>query len=201
MSPPQRRRFERPLGERRYRKLFVISTEGAKTEKEYFHRFKAEQYPVLIKCLDSKHKSSPLQVLDKIKTYLAAEQPNEPLEAWVVVDRDNYREQDLAEVVAWAKANSNYHLAVSNPNFEYWLLLHFENSRRSLSSKECLRLLRKHWSDYNKGVDHRKISDTCIMEAIARAEQQDHPDGEWPDTTGTRVYKLVKQILEASQPS
>jgi hypothetical protein len=30
--PPKRRRFQRPLGERRYRKLFVIAVEGVKTE-------------------------------------------------------------------------------------------------------------------------------------------------------------------------
>lgn len=32
----QTRRFQRPRGERRYKRLFVIATEGNKTEKQYF---------------------------------------------------------------------------------------------------------------------------------------------------------------------
>jgi hypothetical protein len=31
-----RRQFRRPLGERRYRKLFIVAVEGAKTEPQYF---------------------------------------------------------------------------------------------------------------------------------------------------------------------
>ena len=34
--PPKRRNFRRPLGERRYRKLFIVATEGVKTEPQYF---------------------------------------------------------------------------------------------------------------------------------------------------------------------
>jgi hypothetical protein len=32
----KRRSLQRPLGKRRYRKLFVIAAEGAKTERQYF---------------------------------------------------------------------------------------------------------------------------------------------------------------------
>lgn len=37
--PPKRRKFSRPLGERRYRKLFVLAVEGSKTEPQYFAIF------------------------------------------------------------------------------------------------------------------------------------------------------------------
>lgn len=32
----KRRSFQRPLGERRYKKLFIVSVEGFKTEPQYF---------------------------------------------------------------------------------------------------------------------------------------------------------------------
>ena len=32
-----RRKLDRPLGERRFRKMFVIATEGSKTEPQYFY--------------------------------------------------------------------------------------------------------------------------------------------------------------------
>lgn len=35
MMPPKRRRFERPMGLRRYRKLFIIAAEGTKTEPKW----------------------------------------------------------------------------------------------------------------------------------------------------------------------
>lgn len=35
----QRRKFQRPLGERRYKKLFLIAAEGIKTEPIYFGLF------------------------------------------------------------------------------------------------------------------------------------------------------------------
>lgn len=37
--PKKLRTFQRPLGERRYKKLFVVSVEGSKTEPQYFAIF------------------------------------------------------------------------------------------------------------------------------------------------------------------
>lgn len=36
MALKKRRSFSRPLGERRYRKLFLVAVEGSKTEPQYF---------------------------------------------------------------------------------------------------------------------------------------------------------------------
>ena len=44
-------RFQRPLGERRYKKRFVVSVEGSKTEPQYFAIFNQPQSIVLVKCL------------------------------------------------------------------------------------------------------------------------------------------------------
>jgi len=41
--PKKLRTFQRPLGERRYKKLFVISVEGSKTEPQYFAIFNQPQ--------------------------------------------------------------------------------------------------------------------------------------------------------------
>ena len=39
----RRRTFHRPEGQRRYRRLFVIATEGAQTEPRYFAMFNSDQ--------------------------------------------------------------------------------------------------------------------------------------------------------------
>ena len=42
-------------------------------------------------------------------------------------------------------------LIVTNPCFEYWLLLHFEYTTRGLRSAEAVRALEGHLTDYEKG--------------------------------------------------
>jgi len=44
-----RRKFQRPLGERRYRKLFIIGVEGKETELQYFGLFNRRESVVHIK--------------------------------------------------------------------------------------------------------------------------------------------------------
>ena len=46
-----RRKFTRPLGNRRYRKLFVIAVEGSVTEPDYFKLFQNIEPIVHVKCL------------------------------------------------------------------------------------------------------------------------------------------------------
>jgi len=67
-------RFQRPLGERRYKKLFVVSVEGSKTEPQYFAIFNQPQSIVLVKCLNRPStESSPIHVLKKMQGYLRKE--------------------------------------------------------------------------------------------------------------------------------
>jgi hypothetical protein len=56
--PPKRRKFQRPLGTRRYRKLFVIAAEGEKTEPQYFNIFHDSKSEVWVNCLKGKRDSS-----------------------------------------------------------------------------------------------------------------------------------------------
>ena len=120
--PPKRRRFTRPLGERRYRKMFVISTEGNITEPQYFNIF--NQWAVIhVKCLRSKGDNSPPAVLARMKRYIE----EKGLQKWLVVDRDQWNEVHLRELHEWSLQADGYGFALSNPKFEYWLLLHFEN--------------------------------------------------------------------------
>lgn len=55
-------------------------------------------------------------------------------EAWLVVDQDQWTEQQLEQLFAWSKEQENYHLALSNPCFELWLLLHFEDAKNISST-------------------------------------------------------------------
>src|SRR5690349_15468219 len=124
MAPKRRRRLHRQLGERRYKRLFIVSVEGRKTECQYFEILNSLQTDVYIRCLNHKSKNASPYVLKRMREYLK----NEPLkkydEAWIVIDKDTWTDEQLTQLCEWTKEAENYGLALSNPKFEYWLLLH-----------------------------------------------------------------------------
>ena len=78
----KRRRFHRQLGQRRYRKLFIIATEGAKTEPQYFALLNNQQFIVQIECLKTTNGPSPVQVLKRMKNRLELAKLRKSDEAW-----------------------------------------------------------------------------------------------------------------------
>lgn len=193
----QRRKFQRPLGQRRYRKLFVIAVEGAKTEPQYFATLNNQQSVIRVNCLKGKHDSSPPQVLRRMQDHLKKEALKKSDEAWLVVDKDQWTYGQLAQLNGWSQVADNYGFALSNPKFEYWLLLHFEDGTGIASSQDCSDRLKRHLPDYDKGIDPRKFPRQTIDEAIRRAKQRDNPPcPDWPRSIGgTTVYRLVENIL------
>lgn len=197
---PQRRRFDRPLGERRYRKLFVIAAEGAKTEQPYFAVFNDESPTILVKCLRSAHDSASPYVLKRMTDYLKKEPLKEFDEAWLVIDKDRWTDEQLTQLHQWSQKNNNHGFALSNPNFEYWLLLHFDDGTGITGPHNCSERLGRRLPNYDKGIESRKISRDGINDAIRRAKQRDNPPcTDWPRAMGsTTVYRLVENILKAN---
>jgi len=118
-------------------------------------------------------------------------------EAWLVVDKNGWTDEHLEQLHQWSKDADNYGFALSNPKFEYWLLLHFEDGAGIASSRNCLDRLKRYLPDYDKGIDPRIITQEMIDEAIQRAKRRDNPPCiDWPRTIWcTTVYRLVENIL------
>jgi len=191
-----RRKFERKLGEKRYRRLFVIATEGTKTEPEYFSMFNNDNLIVKVQCLKGDGKSDPLHVLKRMKLYLKSSGLKISDEAWLVVDKDQWTDEQLKTLHHWSQEKENHGMALSNPLFEYWLLLHFEKGGGIASARTCIERLRQHLPDYDKGINRGKIKKEMIVEAVARAKEKDSPScPDWPRDPGTTVYRLVEKIL------
>ena len=194
-----RRKFERPMGERRYKKLFLIATEGNKTEPIYFSIFDDGTSIVRVSCLKNKHKSAPTRVLKLMTDYLESEGIKPSDEAWLVVDKDGWTDEQLMQIHQWSLQQENHNFALSNPNFEYWLLLHFEEGKGIRSSRDCTDRLKQLFPDYDKRFDNRKITGKQIERAILRAKQRDNVScKDWPRNLGqTTVYKLIESILKS----
>jgi hypothetical protein len=202
--PMKRRTFARSQGTRRYQKLFVLAVEGEKTEPEYFNRFMVvfDRFKdVCVKCLPGKKKNKCTQVLKRLKDYLNKENVRKPYAAWLVIDKDTNIEKDIQVVYNWLQSKKNYGLAFSNPNFEYWLLLHFEDGTKLKSVDDCSDRLKRYLPDYHKGIDKGKITADAINKAILHAKQRDTPPClDWPKKIGgTTVYKLVEKLMQAEE--
>ncbi len=196
-------------------KLIIIATEGACSEKKYFEelRFqkgKANIHVEVLNTMDSK--SSPTYVLgrlDSFKRKYTLKKGRDEL--WMVIDVDRWGSKKLS-LIAQQCEQKNYHLAVSNPCFELWLLLHHK-SLDEFSQNE-LDLFRKNPRINNKTTIEKELIRVCgrysksnlisedyipyIEKAIREAERIDDLQHRWPQNLGTRVYLLAKAILKPS---
>ncbi|OGR00105.1 MAG: hypothetical protein A2511_06345 [Deltaproteobacteria bacterium RIFOXYD12_FULL_50_9] len=186
-----RRNFIRKPPALGYRKLFIIATEGSDTEPEYFTIFSSKT--ITVKTLPSKKKTSPSQILKRAKKHIAKEGLRKGDEVWLVIDRDTWEEDELNQVYQQCCLNK-YSLALSNPKFEYWLLLHFEDGK-GVTTINCETRLKVSLPLFSKShVEVTKLKPR-INDAIKRAEQRDNPPCiDWPHHTGTTVYRLVKKL-------
>lgn len=195
--PQKRRKFQRSLGELPYKKLFVLAVEGVKTEPQYFGIFNNQQSVIRVSCLKSSHGSSPLQVLKRMEDHLRQVDLRSTDEAWLVVDKDQWTDEQLVQLHDWAQTGENFGFALSNPKYEYWLLLHFEDGNDIASSRDCTERLKRHLTDYDKGIDGRKFTNERIEAAIRRAKLRDNPTCvDWPRSLGgTTIYRLVEKLV------
>jgi hypothetical protein len=93
----------------------------------------------------------------------------------------------------------NCGLALTNPKFEFWLLLHFEDGSGVSGSRSCSDRLKRYLPDYDKGIDSRLFTSGMIAGAIQRAKLRDNPPCiDWPRGVGSTVYRLVEKILKNS---
>lgn len=194
----KRRSFSRKIEKIPQRKLFVIAAEGAKTERQYFSIFsKSKKYAVCIKFLPKKHRSDPINVLKVMEKYIKEEELRPTDEAWLVVDKDRFLDSPFQKLCDWANSSSNFGFALSNPKFEYWLLLHFEEGKKIKSLKECNERLKKHLPHYDKTIKAQDFTSDMINMAISHAKNRDKPPcNDWPKQIGcTTVYKLVEKIV------
>lgn len=190
-----RRKFVRPLATRLYRKLFVVATEGAETEPQYFALFNSTTLTITVKCLKSTTDSAPVHVLKRMGRYLQGNQLRPGDAAWLVVDKDQWTEEQLAQLHTWAMSHEQFGLAVSNPGFELWLLLHFDAGAGITNLRQCKDLLKRYLPNYDKGHIETSKLIPGITAAIDRARMKDTPNcTDWPRTIGTTVYLLVEKL-------
>jgi RloB-like protein len=183
--------------DRRDARLFIIATEGAVTEKQYFEMFGSSRIKVEVLPTGSDNQSAPQYVLDRLNSFKEEFDLHEDDMLWLVLDVDRWGDENLSLVCREAK-QKNYHLAISKPCFEVWLCLHFGDlDPEDKTCKHFKARLRKILGSYNGSNLDLFQYEPHLAAAVERAKVL-HPDLQqnWPPTLGTHVYRLVEILLQ-----
>lgn len=199
-------------------RLIVIASEGKDTERIYFKAL-AKEYTnprvhvhILKRSEDEKNNSSPEHVLEQLNEYKCQYELEADDELWLVTDKDHWTEAMLSRVATECMQDVSMHMALSNPCFELWLLLHLvdvasltpeeqrlwmENRCKSKSSNPYLKvLLRQKMGSYHESAYDVLTLIQHVEVAIERARLLDkNPADRWPQTLGTRVYLLAESVM------
>jgi hypothetical protein len=117
-------------------------------------------------------------------------------EVWCVFDVDEH--PDVPEAKQQAVANE-IHLAISNPCFELWLLLHFQAQTAHIARDHLQLHVRKNLPRYEKEVPYEMLEGN-YEEALKRAQDLDlmhDRNGNTGGNSSTGIYKLTERIKKS----
>lgn len=220
--PRERKEFFRLSNTKEKEKVFVLAFEGNETEEKYFTDFKDNLKfnddiisLHLLKRDKIDNNSAPNHVFKK----LMKEARNEynfgnKDELWMIIDRDRWK--NIPQIIEDCKQLKNMFVAVSNPCFEFWLLLHIKNINE-YTEKELQLIFTNKKVNRKKNYIDSKISEILgfynksnlktdeflpyIDNAIKQAKELDNAHEDYPTKLGSHVYKLIEKIsINPSSP-
>jgi hypothetical protein len=153
------RRAARNRSTRDPKQIILVVCEGEVTEPEYFEAFKAHYRTSRVEVLTVKAAGVPFSLVTTARDMkrkaeaaaLAGEDDNLRYDAvWAVFDVDDHPK--INDAIGMARDN-DIQLAISNPCFELWLLLHLRDQPGPQDRSSIRRLLTKEVGTYGKSVD------------------------------------------------
>ncbi len=200
-------RKKRPLDRKskpvRDASLVVIATEDRYAVKQYFDFFESTriQFRVL-ETSGSDCKSAPEHVLRRIDEYIKEFEIGDGDTFWVVCDCDHWVEPNhlpnLTHVLQECR-KKHIEVALSNPCFDLWLLLHFADfpSENMLTCREVLNRLRAAAGGYDKTkVYNLKIDDEKVRSAVKRAAAKYCSAEQIPKQLQTAVHRIIESLID-----
>ena len=199
------RGYTREVTQERVRdyRLFAIATEGTVTEPNYFRpfdgidRIKVDIIEQTVEDgQEKKEGSSPRKVLEKVEAYVNENQlcAEDGDSMWCVIDVDRWPQDQIAELYAFCSQHENWHLVMSNPCIEIWLLYHKFADLKDLgikNAKDAKRVL-------DKKAKYYYLKYLPLMpDAIENARNADsNPENYMPELLETKVYQLAQALYE-----
>jgi hypothetical protein len=198
--------------------IFLVVTEGEKTEPKYFDALKRRlRLPSVQIEIFHPPSTDPIGLVDCAITMRnnRNRQNRDPKydEVWVVFDLEKTHDErrELAGRAINRARDNKIRIAYSDPCFEFWLLLHEEYTTRSFDDcADVVKSLRKYHPNYEKGsFDHTFVLEKTPTAVSSAAKVREYhvangTKGNPASTEGnpsTRVDHLVRKLNEAAQPS
>lgn len=205
MPSSRRKRHRRPgrsIPFRDPKRLILVVCEGRKTEPEYFAGFNRAHRNALVRIEFVKAHGVPRTLIDAAKeskgeALLSAHRERDDNlvfdSVWCVFDFDDHPE--IPDALEMARANG-IEVALSNPSFELWLLLHFRQNPGMQHRARIKEMLAEYVPGYDKSIDFADYSNG-YSEAVTRARRLNEDaeqDGEQGRNPSTGVYRLTELI-------
>jgi RloB-like protein len=200
-----RRPASRPIAN----KLLIVC-EGQKTEPQYFKGIRQHKRlrTLQVTIVDASGRTNPIGIINRAiaeRQIIKADKGWEPDDTlWAVFDGDEHRHQDPQNwQTAIAKAKTQkINLAITNPCFEFWYLIHYQDAFGQMNADAAAKKLQKHIPNYTKA--QTLFPDPLIArtsDAIQRAEkiakQIEHTGLDpYSNPCCSRLPELVKILLE-----
>jgi len=192
----------RKEGIRKPTRKVVIVCEGSKTEINYFNGFKVrgsnvDIIPLYGKCTDPKSIVTFAEERMNCKWSIDLDEGDG---IWCAFDVDQNTKQIIKDTCDHAKAKK-IKIALSNPSFELWFLLHYKDILAPITRQDAIIELKKYITDYDK---NKKINDILLdklSDAIKRAKllnkkhQKDNVELCTVESNpSTQVFELIEFI-------
>jgi hypothetical protein len=196
----------RKTGIRRPRNTIVIVCEGEKTEITYFEGFRERYSGVQIEPLHGGC-TDPINIvkfaLDQIEYYDIDFENGDAI--WCVFDVDENENRFLSKALKEANKN-RLNIALSNPSFEFWYLIHFEKKVAYISRSEAIDELKKYIPKYEKKMNVFPILKPKLQNAIEHAKflNKQHEKNKIKlfskeSNPSSQVFKLIEYIESIKQ--
>jgi len=186
----------RKSGKQPPQKTMVIVCEGEKTEPLYFSSLRREYRLHAIRVIPGKREGASLKVVER-----AVERQGKDVdEVWCVFDKEGKGDNPSFDKAVRVARQHGIQLAISNPAFEYWYLLHFECTDRPFrNADEVVAALKSYIPRYDKSMaafpQLRDRTDDAISNAQRLRERASEAWDSYPNPS-TRVADLVNELRQ-----
>ncbi len=179
---------------------FLIVCEGEVTEPHYFNEFRRLSRKLIdLKIVPAGVPKTVVQQAVKLKNKseeMAKRSKDENLRyeyVWCLFDIDEHPNVDDAK----QQARDNFlNVAISNPCFELWLLLHFQDQNAHIGRKPLKHLCIKHMPGYVKTPFCGALFPNLhlAIERAATLDKRHESNNKIGANPSTGVYRLIQQI-------
>ena len=209
----QARKIARKQGNRASADRILIVCEGSETEVNYFDEIrKTLKLPTAnIRAIHSAYGTSPHQVVDYARDLFikgdieSGIQPRAFEKVFAVFDRDSHERyfealNNAQEINLRNDLNKTieFKAVVSKPNFELWLLSHYEDQQAWIERDTALSKLKSHLPNYEKGqAGHFSLTQELLSIASQRATALNINSNPWNEhELYTDVHELVNLLIK-----